>query len=52
MSWQHWVLVAWMLAELLYAAGRVGKTRPPITASDYAFTLFTFAVWAVLAVTG
>lgn len=52
MSWQHWVLLAWLAAEVVYAASKIGTPPPERTATRFACAVFTFIAWGFLAVTG
>ena len=53
MSWQHWLLIAWLLAEIVLQTAMVGqKQEPTRTAKKAAYSVVSFVIWGVLLVWG
>lgn len=52
MSWQHWIVVAWLALNSLAIIGYTGRPRPPVTPGAAVFAVIINASLAFLIATG
>lgn len=52
MSWQHWIIAAWLVISAIQVVANVGKHREPITPGTAAASVVLVTLWISLLALG